>query len=261
MNKFSKLFLVVSALGLTANAIAGWDKDQKELSLAAEDIRKFEISAGAGDMTVTGDKNADTISVVAKIKGRDLDAGDYEIYLRRHGDRAYLYAHTNNEGDNQTFIDLEVIVPSKTAMRIQDKSGDATINAIESNISVTDGSGDLEITEITGNIRLKDGSGGTSIRTVTGNVDVKDGSGDLEIITVTGNVDVDDGSGDLEVNTVTGDLDISDNSGDVEVYTVTGQVSVDDSSGDIFVDTADKFSLISDSSGDVMLKNVRSKSS
>lgn len=260
MKKFSKLFLMMSAFAMSTSAFAGWDEETKELSLAAEDISKFEVSAGAGDLIINGDKNADSISVVAKVRGRNLSPDDYELYLRQHGNRAYLYAHTTEESDGRTHIDLEVIVPAKTAMRIQDKSGDTEIHGIQSNISVTDGSGDMEITEITGNVKLKDGSGESRIRTVTGDVDVKDGSGDLSIITVTGNVEVDDGSGDLEVNTVTGDLDISDNSGDVMVYTVNGEVSVDDSSGDIFVDTAERFALRSDGSGDVKLKNVRSRS-
>lgn len=262
MNKIAKALVMTSAIatlaGLTGQAFAGWDKETEELSLAASDVRKFEISAGAGDLLVIGDKHADTISVTAKIKGRDLQPEDYELYLRKHGDRAYLYAHTEGDGNKQTHIDLNVIVPSNTQMRVQDKSGDANISGIDSELSVKDGSGDLHISEITGNVRVQDGSGETRILTVTGDVDVKDGSGDLSIITVTGNIDVDDGSGDIEVNTVTGDLEVSDNSGDLVVYTVNGEVSVDDSSGDIFVDTAERFSLISDGSGDVELKNVKS---
>ena len=260
MKKLSKILIAASAVAFSTLGFAGWDKEDKELSLAANDLSKFEVSAGAGDLTIRGDKQADTIMVLAKIRGRNLSPDDYELYLRRHGERAYLYAHTHADDDKRAYIDLEVVVPSKLAMRIQDKSGDTVIDAIQADISVTDGSGDMEITEITGSVKLDDGSGGASIRTVTGDIRVKDGSGDLEIITVTGNVEVKDGSGDLEVNTVTGDLDISDNSGDVVVYTVTGEVSVDDSSGDIFVDTAEKFALRSDSSGDVKLKNVRSKS-
>ena len=260
MKFLNRSVLAMAVVAASLSAHAGWDELEKDMSLDASDLLKMEVSAGAGDLKIVGDDNAKEITVTAVIVGEDVTNDDYELYLRKHGERAYLYAHFDRENNNEGYIDVTVTVPSELLLRVKDKSGNMSIKGMDSDISVTDGSGDIKIYDIAGNVKLKDGSGKTAINTIGGDLDIRDGSGDIKIDGVSGSVSVDDGSGDIRIASVEGNLDVDDSSGDVEVYTVSGEVTMRDSSGDIMVDTADAFSLISDGSGDVEIRNVRNRS-
>ena len=256
MKSVAILMLSGAAILAGGQALSAKYEQQETLSLDSAELAKLEVNSGAGDLRIKGEDTATQISVTATIGGRYIEPEDYTLYLREHGDRAFLYAHLNEGYRGNGYIDLQVEVPSQLRLRVLDKSGDTKINNMQNGVWVEDSSGNLDLNTISGGVTVKDTSGDTHLTTINGNVNVNDGSGDLVLTTVNGNVVVDDGSGDINVKTVLGNLDIEDGSGDIEAYGISGTMTADDGSGDIYVDGADRFTLVSDGSGDVELSNV-----
>lgn len=198
-----------------ANGSGGWGDDDlqhetRELSLAAADLTRFEIDAGAGSLEVYGEAGRTDINVVAEIYYRDKD--DIELSLEQDGDEAELIADFSGGGGwggTSPRINLTVYMPEAMMLDINDGSGSISISGIDADVDIHDGSGSLEVTNIGGDLDIDDGSGSIDIRDVQGNLMVDDGSGSIYIIDVAGKVTIDDGSGSITVRNV-GGLDIID---------------------------------------------------
>lgn len=254
--KIIQTVLILSAMSLFAYAK---QSEEQTLTLDADSIKKLSVEAGAGDLSIRGDKAATKISIVATVVGDDIEADDYILTLTSSGSRAKLVAKIEKsykEYHSSSYIDVEVIMPENLALSVEDGSGNTIIRDIVNDVEIDDGSGDLEIHAITGELSVDDGSGELLITTIVGDTEVEDGSGQLEIYTISGNLTVDDGSGDLTVETVSGNVEIEDGSGQINVANVTELVTVDDGSGDIRVSNVADLKIIDDGSGSVKMDNV-----
>lgn len=198
-------------------------QEQIAFNVPSANIKKLDISAGAGTLNVSSSPSATEISVSAMVcasRKSGLDGMGIERIVQ--GDTQYLWTKIEDQkggffSSGYAFIDLEVTVPAGMAVDIKDGSGDLSVSGT-GDLSVVDGSGEARIFAIAGNVKVKDGSGELTIEDVQGNVDVDDGSGEIDIVKVAGAVTVRDGSGDIDVRDVQLEVTIvEDGSGDVNV--------------------------------------------
>jgi hypothetical protein len=243
---------------MLCGALAGavWASDTtKTLSLSAQDIRRMDITSGAGSLNVSGRAGQAAIEVKAEIVARGVKDKEMEGFIRDHveltlekrGDAAVLVGRIRREdrlfrfGGNAR-IDLSVAVPKSLAVEIDD------------------GSGGIAVEDVGGDLRIEDGSGSIGAVRITGNVVIDDGSGEVTVEHVGGNLEIDDGSGDIEVGDVRGDVEIDDGSGEVRVRRVGGMVTLDDGSGGIDIEDVGKdIRLISTGSGAVKISGEKGR--
>jgi len=231
-------------LGMFAASLAdaAW-KDYEEirdLTLDASGVDIVEIEAGAGSLEVHGNANAEKISVTALIqvpgkkeeKAREIIESDLVLTLERDSDKAVLNGYFESSGwgwGDSPSIRLEVEVPDRVGLEIDDGSGSIKIRDVAGDIDVEDGSGSLEMAHVGGEIRIDDGSGSITVEDVGGDISINDGSGSITVKGVRGSVIVDDGSGGINVSDVDADLIIEDDgSGSLSFARINGRVQKDD---------------------------------
>lgn len=219
-------------------AHAAWSdyEEARDLTLDAADLETLRIEAGAGSLEVTGVPNTDRIVVSALITVPDADADEAAermkeqmvLSLDEKGTSARLKGYFESGGNwfgDSPSIRLEVRVPARMSLDIEDGSGSIEIRDVAGDIQSEDGSGSIKMTNVGGNLRLKDASGSVDISDAGGDVSIVDGSGSVELRRVMGSALIEDGSGSINVADVSGDLHIPESgSGSVDVRDVQGQV-------------------------------------
>jgi len=205
----------------------------KTLNLSAQGIRRLDIRAGAGSLTVMGRDGLTAIEVKADIFARDVRDKDMEEFIRdrvelsleKRGDAAVLVGRVRPEsrlfhlGDDAS-IDLTVTVPKTMALDIDDGSGETVVEDLAAALRIEDGSGSIRVVRVAGNVRIDDGSGEIDVERVDGDLEIDDGSGDVEVSDVTGDVTIDDGSGEIRVRRVGGTVTVDDGSGGIDIEDV-----------------------------------------
>ena len=209
----------------------------KSLTLSAQDVRRLEIRAGAGSLTVTGREGLAAIEVKAEVVARHVRDEDMdgflkdrvELTLEKRGEVAVLVSRVRDRlrlfrFDDDAVINLTVSVPKDMPLEIDDGSGSIAVEDLAA-VRIEDGSGSISVDRIAGEVEIDDGSGEIEINDVKGNVSVDDGSGEMRIRRVGGTVTVDDGSGSIVIKDVEKDVRlITTGSGGVDVSNVKGQV-------------------------------------
>lgn len=245
---FGLLFLVACVSGFPY-------EEEKTLNLEAAGISGVDIECGAGALKVDGSEDLKAIEVRAKIVLKGIDEEDVKSFikdsvtltLKKKGDRAVLVSKIDSSFTSlfkrkEARIDLEVRVPARVTLSIDDGSGSMEVSGIDGDVEIEDGSGSMVIIGVKGDLEIEDGSGSIGVRDVGGSVEIEDGSGEIKIEKVKGNVDVDD------------------NSGTVKIYGIGGSVVVDDGSGGIYIDGVEKDVYIKDAgSGSLKIENVKGK--
>jgi len=226
MKKTAVFIILCVAL---AGALSAFETT-KTLSLKAQGIRRLEIRAGAGSLTVTGREGLTSIEVKAEVVAPDVRDKDMEKYLsdsveltlEKRGDDAVLVSRVRSE--NRIFhigagarVDLTVTVPRSLALEIEDGSGGIVVEDLAAALRIEDGSGSIRIARIAGDVRIDDASGDVVVEHVEGNLEIDDGSGGVEISDVTGDVSIDDGSGEVRVRQVGGTVTVDDGSGRIDI--------------------------------------------
>ena len=221
---------------------AAWSdhEEARDLALDAAGLDTLRIEAGAGSLKVTGVPDNDRIVVTAVITVPDADPDEAAkvmeermvLSLERQGGRAELKSYFESGrswfGDSPS-IRLEVRVPARMALDVEDGSGSIEIRDVSGDLELDDSSGSITLADVGGRIRLKDGSGSVDISGAGGDVDIVDGSGSIRLRRVTGSATIEDGSGSIDVAEVSGDVTIPDSgSGSVDVREVQGRVVRDD---------------------------------
>lgn len=233
-----KKIVAYLALGAALTGASSAFETTKELTLAAQGLRKLEITAGAGSLTVSGREGLAVIEVKAEVVAPDVRDKDMEEYLRDHvelalekrGDVAVLVGRIRDEGGFFRFrgnarVDLTVAVPKALSLDIDDGSGGIVVEDLAAALRIEDGSGAIRVVRVAGNVRIEDGSGRVEVSDVTGDVTIDDGSGEVRIRRVGGSVTVDDGSGGIDIEDVEKDVRlINTGSGGVDVSGVKGRV-------------------------------------
>jgi len=249
------LFVLWLAAGLTTIHAA---QSRESLTLAAADLKTLRIDCGSGYLKVQGVDGLEQIEVAAVLDVRGIADSELAAFkkeyvtlkLEKTAGQAELTAKIESGfslaalfGDHHDArIDLDIRVPRRLALAIDD------------------GSGNVEIRDCDGNLKLEDGSGDISLTNIRGRVSIDDGSGDIILAKINGMLQIEDGSGDIELNDAGNDVDIEDGSGQIRLNRVLGSVTVDDGSGDIVIDGVEKDVTIDEAgSGDVEIRNVKGK--
>ncbi len=218
-------------------AHAAWRdyEETRNLTLDADGIDIVVIEAGAGSLEVRGSANAKSVSVTAHIlvpakeaKALKIIESDMILKLEREGDSAVLHGYFEHDGWNlgdSPSIRLEVEVPGRVGLDIEDGSGSMQVWDVSGDIKIDDGSGSLQMSNVGGDIEIEDGSGSVTIEGVGGDISIDDGSGSITIRDVRGSVVIDDGSGGITVTDVDADLTIvDDGSGSLNFARIDGRV-------------------------------------
>lgn len=222
-------------------ASAAWHdyEETRDFTLDASGVNTVDIQAGAGSLEVHGSKDARAISVTAIIqvpeneeKARKIIEKNMVLSLERNGDSAVLNGYFESSGwgwHDSPGIRLEVELPERMALKIDDGAGSIKIRDVSGDIRVEDGSGSLHMTNVGGDIVIVDGSGSLFVDGVGGSISIDDGSGSITVKNVRGSVVVDDGSGGISVTDVDEDLIIKDDgSGSLNFARVNGHVEKND---------------------------------
>jgi len=221
---------------------AAWSDfvEARDLRLAADGIEKLEIDTGAGELSVVGVADLQEVLVAATItvpgssadRARELIDEQLVLTLERHGNRAVLNSYFEDTGFSwreSPGVRLEVRVPSRLGLDVEDGSGSMDIREVLGDVTVDDGSGSITMQRVGGEVRIEDGSGSVTVSEVGGNLSIVDGSGSIDIRQVAGSVFIDDGSGGIDVDDVAQDLIVEESgSGGLRVANVRGRVQTDE---------------------------------
>jgi DUF4097 and DUF4098 domain-containing protein YvlB len=200
------------------------------------------VEARAGSLRVEGRPGLTEVRVTGVARANDRDyLEDIRLVTERAGDevrvRVEIPDATGFFGRMQRTLDLTVEVPEGIAAHVDDSSGEAEIRGVGA-LRVEDSSGELTIEDVRGDLRVTDSSGGISVARVAGSVWVSDSSGEVRIRDVRRDVTVEeDSSGEIDVRDVRGSVRVrEDSSGGIRVDNVGGDFTVDrDGSGGIRV--------------------------
>jgi hypothetical protein len=209
----------------------------RKATVDARGARAVRIEGAAGVLRVVGVEGRDDVRVrgVARADRRD-DLAGIRLEARREGDAVVVRADVAEEdGDDRgrwrggwsaRALDLVVEVPRGIAARVEDGSGDLSVDGVGA-LDLRDGSGGVEITDVA-SARVEDGSGSIRVRGVRGDLRVRDGSGSIEAERVGGTFTVEhDGSGSIDARSIDGDFVVErDGSGGITHGGVVGRVSV-----------------------------------
>jgi hypothetical protein len=255
MKKTTPMILLIFFAGMASAHAA---QSRETLTLAADGLKTLRIDCGAGYLKVQGVDGLAQIEVTAVvavggIADNELDAFKKEyvkLTLKKVDDRAELLAAVDSEfnleklfGDSpDARIDLDVRLPRRLALAIDD------------------GSGDTDIRDMDGPVKLDDGSGSIVMENILGAVDIEDGSGDIRLVKIGGPLEIEDGSGEIDLIDAGGSVEIEDGSGRISLRRVGGSVQIDDGSGDIVIDGVEKDVIIDQAgSGSLDIRHVKGR--
>jgi DUF4097 and DUF4098 domain-containing protein YvlB len=236
--KKTTLFVLLFIAGLAAIHAA---QSRETLTLSAADLKTLRIDCGAGYLKVQGIDGLERIEVSAVLDVRGFAEEELAAFkkefvtlkLEKIAGQAELTATIESGfslaalfgGSHDARIDLDIRVPRRLALAIDDGSGDLDIRDSDGNLSLDDGSGDIRLDNIKGQVEIEDGSGDIELNDAGSDVDIDDGSGQINLNRVLGAVIVDDGSGDIVIDGVEKDVTIDEaGSGSVEIRNVKGNV-------------------------------------
>jgi hypothetical protein len=234
MNLFNSsrwlLLTMALILSLSVSASAGDGRDESR-TLSAEGISRLVVDAGAGELVIEGDEDADNITVDASIYPADGDLDRMVLTLEKQGDHAVLKAyHKSKNGfswGKSPWMDVHVRMPAHLSLDIEDGSGSIIVSGINNDVSLDDGSGSVQISAISGNVVIDDGSGSLELSNIGGDLNIDDGSGSITVRDVAGAVRVDDGSGDIDVENAGSLVIVDDGSGSVRAEEIQGKLDLD----------------------------------
>lgn len=236
--------IALAALAVATGAAA---QDREPCRFGAERSANIEASAGdrlalvarAGALRVEGRPGLSRVQVRGRACASSEDLLEkLRLETGRSGGVVRVEVPEFDTGwnwgrDTYARLDLVLEVPAGMAAEVHDGSGEAILRGL-GRLRVEDGSGELTIEDIGGDVAVDDGSGELRIRGVRGDLTIEDGSGEITIADVTGSVSIEDGSGGVEIAGVGGAVRVDDGSGSITVEDVKGDFTVtDDGSGSI----------------------------
>ncbi|GED67277.1 hypothetical protein BRE01_09790 [Brevibacillus reuszeri] len=238
MKRWIGVGLLIAALSLAGCSSLEMEESKRQLELPMDSIEALDIQTESGDLIVKGDEKATSIKVEATIKkSKSVPDEDITVTLEKDGNTAKLVSKTKGGfGVRITDITLNVTIPAKLNVDVNDGSGDLDISNLAGVLTIEDDSGDIKINDVSGEVVINDGSGDIKIKNASALKQINDESGDIFLENTGGNVDIQDDSGDIVIRNHTGDITISDGSGDMVIDTIQGNVTItEDGSGDRMV--------------------------
>jgi DUF4097 and DUF4098 domain-containing protein YvlB len=141
-------------------------------------------SGSENEIRVNGKKN------VRSWNQRDADrlAGNSGVEIVKNGD-GWDIQPTN--GDSRISVDMDVVVPGKSAVTVRNDKGDISIADMGTSLAINSGNGDIDIRNTNGDVNLDMKRGDAKVTSTKGDVRVS-GTGD--------SVDITDASGSFTIN-------------------------------------------------------------
>lgn len=236
----------------------------RNAELDAAGLKLLSVEIGPDDLVIHGEPGQTRIVVHGTACASNQKwLSDITVATARHGVGASVVAHDGEHfalfGNAYAYLKLDVGVPQSLAIKLQEGSGDASIQNLAA-IDAALGSGDLKVNGVAGALGLSVGSGDAEA-TQIGSLNLSSlGSGDAKIDGVAGDAHVGSvGSGDLALHNVKGNVSIgSIGSGDAKVMGVGGNLKADSvGSGDLVVhDAQGSVAVGALASGDVGVEQV-----
>jgi ferric-dicitrate binding protein FerR (iron transport regulator) len=205
----------------------------------------LECRIGFGNITVRADDNATQaiVTLTARAAGSDVverttvEMRGPTLVVSGPRPRGGLFdvARLTRRSREHDAMDVDVTVPSGTAMRISSHAADIAVNGRSGGADITAGGATVRLDEVDGDLRVRCGSGPASVRRVTGSAVVKYGSGTLNVGEVGGVLDVECGSGSLQVGVARAAVRLRTGSGGAAVDVAEGDVDLTSGSGDLSI--------------------------
>jgi DUF4097 and DUF4098 domain-containing protein YvlB len=158
----------------------------------------------------------------------EMDGSTLTITAPRH--EGFSLFRGNRDG-----VDVEVRVPSGTAMKLNTGSAPIIMTGRAGGADVASGSGRIDLDTIDGDLRVRHGSAHSSVKVVTGDATLRSGSGNAQFGEVTGNLDAGFGSGNLEVLAAGGSVRSHAGSGDATIKRAGSDIDFRSGSGTVHV--------------------------
>ena len=197
---------------------------------------------GHGSVTVTARDDLEQALVRLTARDPDSDVVDrtavelrgpvLAVVTPRQGGLSDLLGGWRRERDA---VDVEIEVPTGTAMKITTASADIRIVGRAGGADLVTGSAGVVVDDVDGNLRLRSGSATSRVASVTGDVVARAGSGSVSLGEVGGSVQSGFGSGDLMVETAHGPVRSRTGSGDAHIACAFGDVDFTAGSGKVSV--------------------------
>ncbi|MDQ6850244.1 MAG: DUF4097 domain-containing protein [Actinomycetota bacterium] len=162
----------------------------------------------------------------------ELNGPTLSVLAPRQGGVTDLFNVGRRERDG---VDVEIAVPSGTAMKIATFTADITVRGRCGSADLATGAATITVDDVDGDLRLRSGSASSRVRTVRGSVVVRSASGDADFGEIAGSLQAGFGSGDLDVGIVHGEVRSRAGSGEARLGTVHGDVDLAAGSGDVSI--------------------------
>lgn len=131
---------------------------------------------------------------------------------------------------------VDARVPTHTELGTRLGSADVVVTGTIGWAKINNGSGNVTLEDVSAEALVKTGSGDITIRTIEGSANLGSGSGDIRVDRLQGPAQVSSGSGDVEIGYAGAPLSLKSGSGDLKVHDATGDIALASGSGDLLVD-------------------------
>jgi hypothetical protein len=194
------------------------------------------IGHGSFRVTALDGLTEASVTLTARTKSSDLldrttvelRGSTLQITAPRQGGLFNLFG-----GRSSDAIDVEVMVPSGTPLKISCFTADVTVTGRCGDADIASGSSEVKADYVDGHLRLRYGSGTCHIERVTGSVQTRSGSGNASFGEVGGALTSDCGTGRLEVGTARGAVRFRAGSGGATLGAIYDDVDLASGSGEL----------------------------
>ncbi|HEY2819490.1 MAG TPA: DUF5668 domain-containing protein [Candidatus Acidoferrum sp.] len=90
-------------------------------------------------------------------------------------------------GDNRVSLDMDVVVPAKSAVTVRNDKGDISVADMGSSLAINSGTGDIDVRNTNGDVNLDMKRGDAKITSTKGDVRVAGNGGSVDVSDTTGN--------------------------------------------------------------------------
>jgi Domain of unknown function (DUF5668)/Putative adhesin len=90
-------------------------------------------------------------------------------------------------GDSRVSLDMDVVVPAKSAVTVRNDKGDISVADMGSSLAINSGSGDIDVRNTNGDVNLDMKRGDAKVTSTKGDVRVAGNGGSVDVTDTTGN--------------------------------------------------------------------------
>lgn len=223
-NKHAILFMVLafcfSTILHSQNIISQVDKK-------FNNIKKLTIQGNFCDVVVSTSQS-DQIHFKGKI---DSEVADLQIQIlyKQEKDVLKVWIKRPNVINKKVRGKLEFIVPSITGVKIENSTGNVSIDGIVKN--------DILVETLRGNVNVRNFEANAKVKSSSGNIDIRESIGNLDVSSISGSISISAQNGLIKAITTTGVVTIIDVVGDMNVKSSASNVSFKNTKGKINVET------------------------